>query len=101
VIVSPPNALKSCFPSIKAEAQNVPTGTLIVVELSKEAEIMPHCPKGVGENPNAMMTCPFGFVLFTILTLALSPSQVVNGWLQGSLPPTDAAFVLVGRILMG
>ena len=96
MIVSPPNALKSCFPSIKAEAQNVPTGTLIVVELSNEAEIMPHCPNAVVENPSAMITCPLGFELFTILTLALSPSQVVKGWLQGSLPPTDAAVVLVG-----
>ena len=37
-----------------------------------------------------IVTVPFGFVLFTIVIFALSPSQVVSGWLQGSPDALDA-----------
>jgi hypothetical protein len=51
-------------------------------------------------NPTDSIMVPLDFVLFTTLILALSPSQPDKNCMQGSLAPTDAAVVLVGRMLL-
>ena len=44
------------------------------------------------------VTRPLGLVLFFSVIFALSPSHVVNGWLQGSLDPDAGTEVFVGSV---